>query len=75
MLFKKKETDLIYEGIATYIGMTYQTIPWCGKKLTWFTKGLRLAEDVIDIPVYPHKETDLIYEGIATHHFRSLHIS
>jgi len=36
------------------------------KKLTWFTKGLRLG---CVSPQHPHskvKETDLIYEGIAT---------
>ena len=112
-LDSKKETDLIYEGIATFLftlvpcslcaqrnwpdlrrdcdsaGSAIYTLPltkrnWpdlrrdcdcadqfdirmCrgGKKLTWFTKGLRHAI-VVSIKRQYCKETDLIYEGIAT---------
>ncbi len=62
--FKDKETDLIYEGIAT-------------KEKTDLTKEIALKEtdliyegiatlDNSRFPFFLHKETDLIYEGIAT---------
>ena len=37
---RKKETDLIYEGIATKVGCLFSDL-LNEKKLTWFTKGLR----------------------------------
>ena len=42
-----KETDLIYEGIATRSIDIPESIPLPdGKKLTWFTKGLRRHDNV-----------------------------
>ena len=38
-----KETDLIYEGIATQCPHTDRQRRFSWKKLTWFTKGLRLS--------------------------------
>jgi len=38
-----KETDLIYEGIATSLFSKIAFRRQWGKKLTWFTKGLRLT--------------------------------
>ena len=88
-----KETDLIYEGIATvnkWVRILHlptsernwpdlrrdcdawvmdRDITLCcrGKKLTWFTKGLRRTRWTWPhMSPRPRKETDLIYEGIAT---------
>jgi len=61
-----KETDLIYEGIATCICLAWYICINCIKKLTWFTKGLRLVNVFPLLQVEIGKETDLIYEGIAT---------
>jgi len=60
-----KETDLIYEGIATIVA-SFVCEKQSAKKLTWFTKGLRRLRYAVILPGILRKETDLIYEGIAT---------
>ena len=61
-----KETDLIYEGIATFLHRTLLTLT---ERVERNWPDLRRDCDVLvgsDLRKRVFKETDLIYEGIAT---------
>jgi len=62
-----KETDLIYEGIATNVSFFIHLRPDTSKETDLIYEGIATPSVIYRIN-YPHldKETDLIYEGIAT---------
>jgi len=63
----EKETDLIYEGIATWYpasGRCPGTA--CGKETDLIYEGIATADRQRMYQSGFPKETDLIYEGIAT---------
>ena len=61
-----KETDLIYEGIATISLVLDPTLLFL-KETDLIYEGIATANiHFCCVPATPCKETDLIYEGIAT---------
>ena len=61
-----KETDLIYEGIATVCGFVDVTTAVFEKETDLIYEGIATYASGFIPPSGLGKETDLIYEGIAT---------
>jgi len=63
-----KETDLIYEGIATMLIFSGISIDVSNKETDLIYEGIATWEILYRVDLCPllGKETDLIYEGIAT---------
>jgi len=62
----RKETDLIYEGIATSWLLNGRPCSWLLKETDLIYEGIATLQFIFSLLSRFCKETDLIYEGIAT---------